>query len=472
LLEGCAAFEQTHGFATAPPDERCSCHILVARAKVAASLDSHLSEDERAAATAEAKSRWRTARRLSDLYKIEHLDSEIEVLQGVLTGLDVGDVKTVLRFDLPFAIAVPDGEYRITLPQSGEAKFQVVFRPPTAVRFGVIWDNGALSTNVDWELPDRLPPPVGPEVARAESLVSSRTLFGFSAVRLEFPYFIDTYGEPELPPALQIEDPEPVNPLVVYQFPAEFQEIVNVTNYFIDQVRIASGRYEIDRISVSDIEAVAIVTFIGDIRVMQIPFRGGGPYKIHHGEPSWMTSLRSALLDQPRVDTVSRLILDAHKFLLQRELRLAVFNVNAAFELFVNIHYRLRVSYAPDTSSFIAFAEGESTFETCRRELIARGKGKGGKAFRIAADLLPTPEIPREMLHRPSVHQLIKQMDHVIPFGYSRTRLSKLVNQIRYSRNEVAHGSVTDDELAPERIERSLNALQEFISVANQTLPR
>lgn len=379
-------------------------------------------------------------------------------------------IKTKIRFDLSFALSVPDGRYSFRLPDGKYASLEIRFRPPEYHRMGIIPE----STGASFPQPINAfaleETPENMRVSRVESL-SGRALLGFSSVLLTIPQFIDTFDTPQIPSTLKSEFPEPVDPLFIYQMPPEFRVAAGHTNNFIDHLRSASGRYEIDKLCPGDIEAVTISTWGGKFLLMNIPLRGGGPFKIATEpikEPEWLSTFEEQLKNDEAPDLIKVLILDAKKFVLQEQLRLAVININAALEMFVNNHVYTRGQPSANIDEIEKFMDGESIYEICRNQLL-RESNKENQIYQEIADKLPLLEVDSKSKKKPSVYQIVNFMHNLVSFGISRAKLDQVINNIRVYRNEVAHGIVKDSDIDPNKVGNAVNELEAFMRMAVET---
>lgn len=470
LIRLCDLFRDTTGYVTANPDERALVAAFAAKAHFAAAMSQSVSDAERQASAKAGAEYLDEALKLCSRYSLAEVQANLSGLEKIRAGVLEGDVTTRIRFDIPFAIAVPDGEYSISLGRERPALLQLRYRPPGHQRFGFqpTGTGAGLPMSVDWarlqDTPSDLPS------ARVESLLSSRVQTGFNSLILDVPWLIDPFAEETQPPPLPGGHEERLNPLAMLRLPPEFHEAARITNLFIDHVRAASGRYEVDRISAADIQATSTSVWVRGHLMFRHDLKAGGPYRIRAGtpaQPDWIDRLTERLSGPP-IDAVEGLILDAQKHIVQAEYRMAVLNVNAALELFVNTHVHVRLAGHASADIVQGFLQGPDVLERARQELLALASS-GDRAAAIAADVLPTNSTAEPNRLRPSIYALVKFMDQYRPFGLSRTKLNRLINQIRVYRNEVAHGAVGNAELDPERVANAVERFIEFRDLAEST---
>lgn len=470
LLRFCDEYAVTPSFVEAEPGERCYVKIAKARALIAASFDERLPPEEQSQRLKVATQLLREARTLRSRFSVDAMEADLLQQEKLLQGALKQEVLTHLRFDLPFPVPAPDGTYQMRLDR-GVAEVDLVYRPPTAVRFGLQVEETGISYAVPVGPPEKwIELPVAEHNTRVDSFNGSRANTGFSSIRIKLPYFVESYGHPRRGSTF---DPDaPLTPLLSTRLSEPFQQCTKVINGFIEHLRVASGRFDIDRITPLDIGALSIVTTVGGVYFMGIPLvTGGGPYRVQVNvteKPVWMSRFQSRLMVNPHVEIEEVLCLDAKRFLMQGELRLALLNVNAALESFVNRHFRDRMASVRSQSDIDAFLVGDSIFESCRAELIKRALA-GDVSAQVAADLMPTPEVAPEFRRRPSVFHMVTWMHKRVPFGLSTNKLKALINRIRDKRNEVAHGSISDSDLSVDRVHASIVGLEEFVQRANRT---
>jgi hypothetical protein len=466
----CEQYERSPRFVETSPGNRCFVRLAAVRASLAASLDSTLSRADRDVELRRATSEMRSAKKLFQMYAVDELRDDFARIEGLYNGIVAGDVTTAVRCDIPLVLPIPDGEYEVRVGE-GIARVKIAYRPPTTPKFGLTVEKTGVSFPVELGNPlEWLELSAAEHGTRVESLTSTRVSVGFTSVVVFLPTFIDAYiaprkGEPYDPR-------QPLNPLITQRFPDVITRTTLVLNQVIDQVRWHTGRFDLDRILPADIEAVAAVTLVGDIPFMVLPLlTGGGPFKVSvntTNTPIWLEAFKARLREGAEVPTEDLLLLDAQRFLMQGELRLAVLNTNAAFELFVNSHATERVRGTAAEAEMEEFLKGSSLFENCRAELV-RLAGTGDKSAGNAADLIPTPVVEEQFRKKPSVFQMVVKMHQHLPFGMSRTKLMALVHRIRGKRNEVAHGQAGDGDLEPTAVYSSIESLRSFIESAKLT---
>jgi len=288
---------------------------------------------------------------------------------------------------------------------------------------------------------------------------------------IDVPYLVDPFADELRPPAIPEEGQGRIDPLSVLDLPAAFHVAAKLTNQFVDHVRVASGRYEFERLSAADIEAVSVSIWVAGWFVFRLPLTGGGPFRVSTGRADaadWTERLE-AELQGPRVDHFDRLVLDALKYVVQDELRLAVLNVNAAFEFFVNTHVFERLSGAVPMEDIEAFMAGKDVLESARAVLVELSES-GDEIAANAADVIPPHPDGNAAKLKPSVYKIVKFMDRSRPFGMSRTALNRLVNDIRVYRNEVAHGQVGDADLDARKVANAIERLERFRTLATESM--
>jgi hypothetical protein len=478
----CDVYETAPGYGAAPLSEKGEVRIGSARASLLASLDPELATARRFEELASARAKLHSARIL--LEPRSDFLAWVKHYEAIAAGLSEGDVKTALRFDIPMVLPVPDGEYEIRIDDK-LAQLKVAYRVPGSSRFGTVIDGPVVQTSgltghpLQW-----LEFPMSEHINKVELFAAKRMSIGFTSVVVLLPGYVKPYvvqkqiNLPELkfpfdeyvPKTFTMSVREQMRDLGHIQSSDAKDTAVRLLNRLIDQIRLSGERFELERLLPGDIEQFALVVLVGGQAFISSPL-------ISHGNPQaivgrafahdWQDDLRRALLSEVKVPIERFLILDARRFLYQRELRLAVLNVNAALEAFVNRHFSERLEGLAPETEIRSFLDGSSIFENCRGQLIEMAK-QGDKAALNAAELLPTPVVQNKW--KPPVNQMVSEMHRHLPFGLSKTKLSKLINRIRRSRNEVAHGQFEDADLKLKDVEDSLNALEEFISRAESTL--
>lgn len=471
LLGMCNAFRSTEGFVRCEPFERALLHVFEAKAHLAGALSLARPPEDRRASIGAAKDFLALAKHLCDQYGLADLAAQLRELEDVQAGMARDEVTTRIRFDVPFAVAVHDGDYEMNVGCERPAIVRVRYRPPAYPRFGNQVDEMGVGIPIPGDWAQLQATPDDQRTARVESRLSSRVQSGFDSFLIDVPYLVDPFADELRPPAVPEEGEGRIDPLAVLDLPAAFHVAARITNDFVDHVRAASGRYEFERISAADIEAVSVSVWVGGWLVFRLPLTGGGPYRISvgNGKPAeWTEKLRTQLLGAS-VGPIERLVLDAHQYIVQDELRLAVLNINAALELFVNTHVFERLAEVVPHEEIESFMGGVDILESARAYLMEMAES-GDAVAADAADVIPPHPDGNAAKLKPSVYRIVKFMDRHRSFGLTRSELNRLVNEIRVYRNEVAHGQVGDRDLDSKQVANALKQLEEFRAKALNTM--
>jgi hypothetical protein len=492
----CEAYKKGTGYDTAPDRDKFVVSIISARASLAASLDHCLSTSERETALEAAKAEIAAAEALLNGKADRELHECLAEHRDLYEGLAEGAVATAVRFDIPIVLPVSDGAYDVRMGEA-IARLTVAYRPPGAARSGLaltrdmVGASGPVGGPLDWITVESTH-----YTSKVDLLTAKYAAVGFTTVLAMFPRFLNWYIDTKPSTfALGVSGAETHAPTMdewrtrideimadaaqgfsrrsaEITYPEFVKEPLELLNRFIDAIRVVGHRYSLDRLVPADIDAFTVVTLVRGnpflTRPQYFPARAmeiGGTGR----SPAWLDTLRERLLTGDEIPVEEILIVNARKFLLHGELRLAVINVNAALESFLSKHIVERLAGRVPDSELGEFLEGQTIFEKCKARLITMANDGVEGASNVAA-LFSALRFPKADKEYPPVHKLVKKMNEVVSFGLRTKELDALIKKIREYRNEVAHGKFGDTDLDAGSVRESLAALEQFMSIAMRTL--
>lgn len=481
----CDTFMRAGGNSAVMSLDRCYVKMMSTRVALVASVDHWLTPEERNQHLVEAEEHLSGVRQLFEMGGCEELSQEFELLERLTSGITKGAISTCVRFDIPLVLPIPNGAYAVCVGNK-RAYVRVVYRDPAAIRAGSqVFGSAVTAPMLAGGFHEWLALPASEHTNKVELLASKRAVSGFTSVLVTFPEYLSPFHYDRDPPQpFDIEEffanPPPLRTFTTAvqekltkmgdrPIPEAAKRAIRLVNRLIDEIRLSGERYNLERITPDDVEAIGVVHLVEGHVWLHISI-GYARQAIVGTEFAyeWVDLLRAKLLsnDEPPIERF--LLLDARKFLMYGELRLSILNVNAALEAFVHRHFPRRLGTASTSPDVEAFLEGPSLFESCREELIILS-ATGNRYAGIAAEVMPTPAVDRESRLKPPVNKLVMRMNGHLSFGLSKTKLNRLIGRIRYRRNEVAHGLLGDADLDRDRVRQSIEALEEFIQRAEST---
>jgi hypothetical protein len=479
----CDLFDRLVGQEGGADADGCYVKCVSAHASIAGSLDQWLTGDARAACLRAALAQLTAGWKLAESGDCEQYRNYLEDLQETYEGVIEGAVSTAIRFDIPLVLPVPDGEYSIRIEENA-ATIQIAYRPQTASRFGSVVSDQGVQVPVqpggptDWlKLPAE-------QMDKLELVAAKRTTVGFTTVLLTFPRYVNPYrfqfdDEPEdlsrfdfwaPPPSFSQRVQQSMKRMIRVRHSELIELSVKVINRFIDEIRVLGQRHELERIVPADIEYFNVAHLVRNKPFSASTLGEGGSVVITGTGfvHDWVDQLHDNLLSGREIELEPLLLLDGRRYLLQGELRLAVLNINAALESFVNRHFVERMRGVMTDAELEAFLGGQSVFERCKAALAVLA-ANGDETAKELAGAIPLPQVRDEERLKPSVNKMVTEMNRRVSFGISNTKVSDLVNRIRRHRNEVAHGKYGDSDLDRQKVRDSLEALESFIQLATDT---
>lgn len=491
----CKAYEESSSYEWASAMEKIHVKFLHARALMLAYLDNSHSPEVRNQQLAAARNKLREAREAVALADDSDLQRQLEVSESFLLGIDVGNIETRVNFHIPMVLPIPDGEYMVRLDER-IVSVSIAYRLPGTVPPAFVVTENAVGFSAGEGTPDGLTVEPASYTMKVELPATRRISLGSTEVVMSCPGALSfdlqdvepDDSELELLNKLDLADTDEEQEPWLREFfartgermlrrahmtgePEAVREAFRAINRLIGGLRVIGDQYHIEKLSIYDIQVFHLFLLVDGRSLLHRFFGPGQPIWAHGataGTP-WVEALRRNLLTTVEPPVEKLLILDAKRYLLHGELRLAVLNTNAALESFVNRHFYERMASSQPSREVEGFLAGTSIFESCRTELIHLASA-GDRAAGNAADLMPTPDVEEQFRKRPSVFRMVVKMHQHRPFGLSRTKLTALITRIRGKRNDVAHGQLDDSDLDRVKVQNSIDALEQFIELATETL--
>lgn len=233
-------------------------------------------------------------------------------------------------------------------------------------------------------------------------------------------------------------------------------ETIKALNYFIERYRILTGNYWVETIFYKMIKRFSCEIIIGGQTFRSLP--DNIDHLIRHSSNIPYLN-RSDLFDlhnylkMEDVPLWKILLLDSKDFLLRRNYREAIYSINGAFENYLMLKARDRLSVAWGEKNAIEYLEGRPIykFHNMKDYMDELTFNKAVKDNKI------NPYVP-------STNQILKECHIVHPLSITRKELKSLVNKIRKKRNEVMHGVSISEDLEKISFE-AIASFEEFVKV-------
>lgn len=233
-------------------------------------------------------------------------------------------------------------------------------------------------------------------------------------------------------------------------------------NYFLDYYKSTTEYYWIDNLNLSQIQAsnVKVISEKHD-DIISIPFYYGHSVKVSNS-PSYISQekineLKDSINIGEQPPLWEMLYLDSKNSIFIEKYREAIISINSAFENYLNIKSREILRSGMTDKEVEDYLQGEVSYATYYlNEFISE------ENFNIAVEQGIISS------HSPSTFQIIKkcfEFNNDNRISISKTKLNKLVNDIRKNRNDIIHGNLILLKNVESDAKKSISSFEEFIKV-------
>lgn len=232
-------------------------------------------------------------------------------------------------------------------------------------------------------------------------------------------------------------------------------------NYFLDYYKSTTDYYWIDNLNLKQIRAsnVMVVSENYD-NIISIPFYYSQCIKISNS-PSYITKeqfneLKDRIIKGQSPELWEKLYLDSKNNIFIEKYKEAVISINSAFENYLNIKSRDILRSKMTEEEVEDYLQGKVSYETYfLNEFISKEDFNRAIEQGIISS------------HSPSTFQIIKKCFEVNKsrITISRSKLNKLVNDIRKNRNDIIHGNLKLLKNIELDAKKSISSFEEFIKV-------
>lgn len=233
-------------------------------------------------------------------------------------------------------------------------------------------------------------------------------------------------------------------------------------NYFLDYYKSTTGCYWIDNLNLKQIQAsnVRVISEKYD-DIIAIPFYYAHGIK-SSSSPSYinqekLNELKDKIIKEKEVPLWKTLYLDSKNYMFIEKYKEAVISINSAFENYLNIKSREILRSNMKYKEVEDYLEGKVSYETYfLNEFINE------ESFNKAVEegIINS--------HSPSTFQIIKkcfEFNDNNRITISKSRINKLVNDIRKNRNDIIHGNIKSLKSIELDANKSISSFEEFIKV-------
>jgi len=360
---------------------------------------------------------------ISNLKKILHkislesLVDEIEKEEQIIKGIESNEVYTTIECDLPFPIIAKENE-KITFVYKEYECFIEISMKKSPLCPWIVDDHGYL-----------------------ELIEDKYGIANHSHVTLTMQGYINP------------------NETVVMNDSSIFLPLyfgIEALNKFIEVYRVSTKHYWVSRLSDKMITNFSCKIMVGQIELRNVPFSGHGTYRMSSDPPQLREEQFSRLvkyLEKDQLPLWESLLMDAKEYLVIKRYREAIFAINGAFENFLKIKVKERLSRVLDPEVVKSYMNGHPTYdEFFLKDYV--NEMQFNEAFKKGI----IKYIP------PSTFHMIKKCHKFVPFKVSYNKISSMIARIRGNRNEIFHGEDIIDNLEY-IVKQSINSFEELVTL-------
>lgn len=232
-------------------------------------------------------------------------------------------------------------------------------------------------------------------------------------------------------------------------------------NYFLDYYKSATEYYWIDNLNLKQIQAsnVMVVSENHD-DIISIPFYYAHGVKVSNSlsyiNKEKFNELKDKLIKGQEPQLWEMLYLDSKNNMFIEKYKEGVISINSAFENYLNIKSREILRSKMTNEEVENYLQGKVSYETYfLNEFISED------------DFNRAVEQGTISSHSPNIFQIIKKCFEFNEnrITISRSKLNKLVNDIRKNRNDIIHGNLTLLKNIGSDAKKSISSFEEFIKV-------
>lgn len=235
-------------------------------------------------------------------------------------------------------------------------------------------------------------------------------------------------------------------------------DAIDALNYFIERYRIVTGKYWVETVFFSMIKNFECGIKFNNYRLGDQSSIYDQNFLISPNIPYLKDNEVSKLINCLKMKEIQLweiLLLDAKDFLLRRNYREAIYSINGAFENYLMIHAKERLSKVWGKENASEYLKGTPIYKHHKLK-----KYMDEKTFNQA---LKNNDIN---IYVPPIGQILKECRNARPLKISTTKLNNLVDKIRKERNNVMHGVEINDDLEIIAFE-AIKSFEEFVKVFN-----
>ncbi len=233
-------------------------------------------------------------------------------------------------------------------------------------------------------------------------------------------------------------------------------EAIDALNYFIEHYKIITGNYWVETVFFKMITKFVYEVKIGDQRFGNLIGIYDHDFFISSRIPYLNDAEIARLKNYLKIEEIPLweiLLLDAKDYLLRRDYRETIYTINGAFENYLMLKAREKLSKSWGQRNAIEYLEGKPIYEyhNLNKYISEENFNRAVKNKKIDNNIPPTG-------------QILKECYKVDTLTISRTKLDKLVKKIRKRRNEVIHGVEIKDDLETIAFE-AIESFEDFVKL-------